>query len=80
MVQCQVCGKTSVTVARCVPLVCGRILTKCVHLPTTSWERLCCCYEAAQEAGLTTVHIGNRHLLWRGDYSDLDRTERILWT
>ncbi len=37
-------------------------------LPTTSWEHMHRCYEAAKEAGLTTVHIGNRHLLWNGDY------------
>jgi pyruvate formate lyase activating enzyme len=41
-------------------------------LPTTSWEHMMRCYEAAKEAGLTTVHIGNRHLLWKGDYERLD--------
>ncbi len=41
-------------------------------LPTTSWEHMMSCYEAAKEAGLTIVHIGNRHLLWKGDYERLD--------
>lgn len=40
-------------------------------LPTTSWEHMRRCYEAAKEVGLTTVHIGNRHLLWQGDYEQL---------
>ncbi|MGQ9463328.1 MAG: radical SAM protein [Candidatus Fervidibacter sp.] len=42
-------------------------------LPTTSWEHARRCYEAAKEAGLTTVQIGNRHLLWKGDYDQLER-------
>jgi pyruvate formate lyase activating enzyme len=40
-------------------------------LPTTSWEHMRRCYEAAREEGLTTVHIGNRHLLWMGDYDQI---------
>jgi pyruvate formate lyase activating enzyme len=32
-------------------------------LPTTSWEQMRRCLEAAQEAGLKTIHIGNRHIL-----------------
>ncbi|MFQ5881357.1 MAG: radical SAM protein [Candidatus Methylomirabilales bacterium] len=42
-------------------------------LPTTSWEHMHRCHEAVQEAGLRTVHIGNPHLLWWGDYENLDR-------
>ncbi len=41
-------------------------------LPPTSWEHMRQCYEAAKEAGLTKIHIGNRHLLWRGDYEALE--------
>lgn len=37
-------------------------------LPPTSWSHMRRCYDAAKEAGLTTIHIGNRHLLWQGDY------------
>lgn len=40
-------------------------------LPTTSWEHMRRCYETAKEAGLKIVHIGNPHLLWRGDYDQL---------
>ncbi|MCS7265041.1 MAG: radical SAM protein [Armatimonadetes bacterium] len=40
-------------------------------LPTTSLEHMRRCYEAAKDAGLKTVHIGNRHLLWFGDYDQL---------
>jgi pyruvate formate lyase activating enzyme len=32
-------------------------------VPTTSWEHMRRCIEAAQEAGLKTIHIGNRHVL-----------------
>ncbi len=37
-------------------------------LPITSWAHMERCVEAAKGAGLTTVHIGNRHLLQPGDY------------
>lgn len=37
-------------------------------LPPTSWAHMERCVTAAKEAGLTAVHIGNRHLLWEGDY------------
>jgi pyruvate formate lyase activating enzyme len=37
-------------------------------LPTTSAEHARRCEEAAEAAGLTRVHVGNRHLLSRGDY------------
>lgn len=33
-------------------------------LPPTSRAQAERCYQAAKEAGLETVHIGNRHLLW----------------
>ncbi|HSV74531.1 MAG TPA: radical SAM protein [Chthonomonadales bacterium] len=39
-------------------------------LPITSWAHMERCVEAAQAAGLTTVHIGNRHMLQPGDYGD----------
>lgn len=39
-------------------------------LPPTSWTHARRCLEAAQEAGLRTVHLGNRHLLWEGDYEE----------
>lgn len=37
-------------------------------LPCTSWAHMERCVAAAKQAGLKTVHIGNRHLLWPGDY------------
>jgi pyruvate formate lyase activating enzyme len=37
-------------------------------LPITSWAHMERCVEAAKGAGLTTVHIGNRHLLQPGGY------------
>jgi len=37
-------------------------------VPLTSWAHMERCVEAAKRAGLTTVHIGNRHLLQPGDY------------
>ncbi|MFQ5797036.1 MAG: radical SAM protein [Candidatus Bipolaricaulia bacterium] len=40
-------------------------------LPATSLEHMRRCIEAAREAGLKTIHIGNRHLLWKGDYEKL---------
>lgn len=39
-------------------------------LPPTSEQHMERCLAAAQRAGLTTIHIGNRHLLWRGDYEE----------
>ncbi len=41
-------------------------------LPTTSWAHMRRCIEAAQEAGLKTIHIGNRHVLRAGDYERVD--------
>jgi pyruvate formate lyase activating enzyme len=38
-------------------------------LPPTSGAHAQRCLAAAREAGLTEVHLGNRHLLWSGDYS-----------
>jgi pyruvate formate lyase activating enzyme len=38
-------------------------------LPKTSQRHLQRCLVAAKEAGLTTLHVGNRHLLWNGDYN-----------
>lgn len=40
-------------------------------LPPTSWQHMHRCYEAVQEAGVKTIHIGNRHLLWWGDYGKI---------
>lgn len=37
-------------------------------LPATSWEHMHRCTDAAKEAGVRTIHIGNRHLLWWGEY------------
>ncbi|MCS7216907.1 MAG: radical SAM protein [Candidatus Bipolaricaulota bacterium] len=37
-------------------------------LPCTSAAHMERCLRAAEEAGLTRVHVGNRHLLWPGDY------------
>jgi pyruvate formate lyase activating enzyme len=37
-------------------------------LPTTSLAQARRCTEAAEAAGLTRVHVGNRHLLGRDDY------------
>ncbi|MCX7887953.1 MAG: radical SAM protein [Verrucomicrobiae bacterium] len=37
-------------------------------LPRTSRQHTQRCYQAAREAGLKTLHVGNRHLLWQGDY------------
>lgn len=39
-------------------------------LPITSWAHMERCLAAAQGIGLTRVHIGNRHLLQPGDYSE----------
>lgn len=39
-------------------------------LPCTSWAHMERCLSAAKEAGLRTVHVGNRHLLWPGDYAE----------
>ncbi|UCE26885.1 MAG: radical SAM protein [Candidatus Coatesbacteria bacterium] len=39
-------------------------------LPTTSAEHARRCVEAAESAGLTRVHVGNRHLLSRDDYGE----------
>lgn len=39
-------------------------------LPCTSWAHMERCTSAAKEAGLRNVHIGNRHLLWPGDYEE----------
>lgn len=39
-------------------------------LPCTSWAHMERCVSAAKEAGVKTVHIGNRHLLWPGDYGE----------
>ncbi|MCS7239795.1 MAG: radical SAM protein [Candidatus Bipolaricaulota bacterium] len=39
-------------------------------LPCTSWAHMGRCILVAKEAGLKNVHIGNRHLLWRGDYEE----------
>ena len=38
-------------------------------LPGTSLAHMERCYAAAQEAGLRRVHVGNEHLLWKGDYA-----------
>lgn len=40
-----------------------------IDLPPTSLAHSERCFNAAREAGLKRVHIGNKHLLWRGDYS-----------
>lgn len=37
-------------------------------LPPTSEQHMHRCLAAAQRAGLKTLHVGNPHLLWRGDY------------
>ncbi len=37
-------------------------------LPCTSLAHMERCLRVAKEAGLTRVHVGNRHLLWPGDY------------
>jgi len=39
-------------------------------LPCTSSAHMERCLAAAKEAGLKTVHVGNRHLLWPGDYGE----------
>ncbi len=39
-------------------------------LPCTSWAHMERCVSTAKAAGLKTVHIGNRHLLWPGDYGE----------
>lgn len=39
-------------------------------LPCTSWAHMERCLSAAKEAGLKTVHVGNRHLLGPGDYEE----------
>jgi pyruvate formate lyase activating enzyme len=39
-------------------------------LPCTSWAHLERGLAAVRAAGIQTVHIGNRHLLWRGDYGE----------
>jgi len=38
-------------------------------LPRTSQRHMQRCLAAAREAGLRTLNVGNRHLLWNGDYS-----------
>lgn len=40
-------------------------------LPRTSRAHAERAFAAARDAGLTRVHIGNRHLLWQGDYPAL---------
>lgn len=40
-------------------------------LPLTSWAHMERCVEAAKQAGLENVHIGNRHLLRPGDYGSV---------
>lgn len=40
-------------------------------LPRTSWAHAKRALAAATKAGLKRVHIGNKHLLWHGDYTDL---------
>lgn len=39
-------------------------------LPCTSWAHMERCFAAAKDAGIKNVHIGNRHLLWPGDYGE----------
>ncbi len=39
-------------------------------LPCTSAAHMERCVRAAEEAGLLRVHVGNRHLLWPGDYEE----------
>jgi pyruvate formate lyase activating enzyme len=39
-------------------------------LPATSERHVQRCHEAAKQAGLQTIHIGNPRLLWPGDYDE----------
>ncbi len=39
-------------------------------VPSTSSEHMRRCIDAAQDAGLRRIHIGNRHLLWEGNYAN----------
>jgi len=44
-------------------------------LPKTSLAHMERCHSAAHNAGLKRIHVGNRHLLWKGDYTGSARLE-----